>query len=488
MAKFKEEMAKFKEKLERLKENGEDAIRLNTIVQSLNIESNFYDVRRSHVINKDYIKVLHNVDYLDCAGLDFGTTLQSFTQWIEPCSGQNTSYFIQWVNTCKRIFRLIRSSKWGSISSILFAIYAQTTLLDFKPKELPPLLDCSLRCAIENDNYLLIFEIVRMYLFDQVILLQTIFKDNIGVRPGVIELILQASRQRILRKFSNLYNNVIILSFCRDCEQGNRLVMVMSYKGNIEMSDRIPNEILGCKLVLKSVLHVPNEASSVFKSIPVFKKAGLPTVTEDEAKELFRKHSNLTMISASPYKSIGYSKGRHRIVEKLCISLLCIHKGYIPYGEEQFPKKIGEVEVDVQEGYCYFGTQRSLESGGHVKRKVGSGSIGGFVDLPNNKVGLITCAHVVFSSDELLNGQFLDTSIIEVEAFDKRHHSFSVCGKCITAKFPQCKVIGQPALASDSSNASVDAALIDLDQDINTFEFRAVTQEQLQSAGNLINK
>ncbi|XP_056007405.1 uncharacterized protein LOC125666233 [Ostrea edulis] len=185
------------------------------------------------------------------------------------------------------------------------------------------------------------------------------------------------------------------------------------------------------------------------------------------------------MISASPYKSVGYSKGKHRVVEKLCISLFCLHKGYIPYGEEQFPKKIRDVEVDVQEGYCYFGAGRSLELGGHIKR-LGSGSIGGFVDLPNNNVGLITCAHVVFSPEELLNRQITDTSQIEVEAFDKRHHSYIACGKCERAKFPQCYLIGQPVLKPDSN---VDAALIELDKDIDTFEFRAVTSEQLQSAG-----
>ncbi|XP_056007392.1 uncharacterized protein LOC125666144 isoform X2 [Ostrea edulis] len=476
-----EEMITFNKKLEQLRENAEADIRIHALVNSLNIETKFRRLWRSEPINQAYGEFICNLDYLDCVGLGVGITMKPFNQYIQPFYGRRVNDFLGWMKDCVKVLGKTRSTQWGSVSSILFAIYAKEAILEFKPKELAEILDYSMRCAMENENYLLVFEIVRIYIFDHVIQLQRIFKDTKGVSPLIIDIILQTSRKMILRKFPNLQNNAIVLSFCWECGQGilTRMVLIMSYKGSIEITDSIPDEVMGFKLVLHNLAHLSDEASQVFKSIPVSKKIPLPTVTESEARELFSKHSNLTMISASPYKSVGYSKGKHIVVEKLCISLFCLHKGYIPYGEEQFPKKIRDVEVDVQEGYCYFGAGRSLELGGHIKR-LGSGSIGGFVYLPNNKVGLITCAHVVFSSEEMMNGQLTDTSQIEVEAFDKRHHSYKVCGKCKCAKFPQYNMIGQPVSKPDPS---VDAALIELDQDIDTFEFKAGISEQLQSAG-----
>ncbi|XP_056007785.1 uncharacterized protein LOC125666670 isoform X2 [Ostrea edulis] len=480
-------MITFNKKLEQLRENGEADIRIHSLVNSLNIETKFRKLCRSETINKAYVEFICNLDYLDCVGLDVGITMKPFNQYIEPFYGRRVNDFLGWVKDCVKVLGKTRSTQWGSVSSILFAIYAKEAILEFKPKELPGILDYSMRCAMENENYLLVFEIVRIYIFDHVIQLQRIFKDTKGVSPLIIDTILQSSRKMILRKFPNLQNNAIVLSFCWECGQGilNRMVMIMSYKGSIEITDRIPDEVMGFKLVLYNLAHLWDEASQVFKSIPISKKTPLPKVTESEARELFRKHSNLTLISASPYKSMGYSKGRHRVVEKLCISLFCLHKGYIPYGEEQFPKKISDVEVDVQEGYCYFGAGRSLELGGHINR-LGSGSIGGFVDLPNSKVGLITCAHVVFSSEQLVmlrNGHRPSTNI-EVEAFDKGSHSYKVCGKCVRADFPHVYKIGTPHLfTSASKDPNVDVALIEVDEDINTFEFRAVPSEQLQSAG-----
>ncbi|XP_056007396.1 uncharacterized protein LOC125665437 isoform X2 [Ostrea edulis] len=482
-----EEMIKFGKKVEELREIGEVDIRIDSLVNSLNIETKSCKFWRRENIKKDYGELICNLDYLDCAGLDVGITMKPFNQYIEPFDGRRVNDFQEWMKDCTKVLNKTRSTQLGSVSSILFAIYAKEAILEFKPTELPGIIDYSIRCAIESNYYLLAFAIVRTYIFDHVIQLQRIFEGTKGISPLIIDIIIQTSRNMILRKFPNLQNKAIVLSFCWECGQGilTRMVMIMSYKGSIEITDKIPDEVMGFKLVLYNLAHLSDEAAQVFKSIPVSKKTPLPTVTESEARELFRKHSNLTMISASPYKSVGYSKGKHRVVEKLCISLFCLHKGYIPYGEEQFPKKIRDVEVDVQEGYCYFGAGRSLELGGHIKRLM-NGSIGGFVDLPNSKVGLITCAHVVFSSEQLMmlrNGQRPSTDI-EVEAFDKGSHSYKVCGKCIHADFPHVYKIGNPHLfTSASKDPNVDVALIEVHEDINTFEFRTVPSEQLQSAG-----
>ncbi|XP_056006936.1 uncharacterized protein LOC130050717 [Ostrea edulis] len=441
-----DEVITFNKKLEELRENGEADIRIDLLVNSLNIETKFRRLCQSETINKDYGELFCNLDYLDCVGLDVGITMKPFNQYIEPFDGRRVNDFLGWMKDCAKVLGKTRSTQWGSVSSILFAIYAKKAILEFKPKELPGILDYSMRCAMENENYLLPFEIVRTNVFNHVIQLQRIFKDTKGVSPLIIDTILQTSRQMILREFPNLKNNAIVLSFCWECGQGilNRMVMIMSYKGSIEITDRIPNEIMGFKLVLYNLAHLSDEAENVFKSIPVSKKTPLPTVTESE---------------------------------KLCISLFCFHKGYIPFGEERFPKQLGEFEVDVQEGYSVLGSGASLEIGGYICR-AGCGSIGGFVDLPNNKTGLITCAHVIFSSKELeeLESNGIPPGI-EVKAFDRTAHTYKVCGTCVAAEFPKC------FQQATSPQPNVDAALIKLDPVIDTFRLRTVSSDQLYSTG-----
>ncbi|XP_062610410.1 uncharacterized protein LOC134272176 [Saccostrea cucullata] len=303
-----------------------------------------------------------------------------------------------------------------------------------------------------------------------------------------MDTLLQAAKCMILSICPRLRQNAISLSFCHECSQERPLVMMMSYKGVIEMKDGIPKKAMGINLVLYNYTHPSSEACNVFNSFMASSFAiNLPVITEKEAKKLFKKHSNLTLISASSFKSTGFSKGKHRVVEKPCISLLCLHKGFIPLGEEEFPKQINGFDVDVQEGYCSFGTGRSIDFGGHIRRArgintPGNGSIGGFVDLSDGLVGLITCAHVVFSSDELLipNSEMHNFVLgkgtdLNVEFFDKNQHNFQVCGTIVNKCFPL-----------SSKNNSVDAALIKLDPTVNEFEFPVT--DQLYSAGFDPNK
>ncbi|XP_056013652.1 uncharacterized protein LOC130052524 [Ostrea edulis] len=469
---------------EQLKENREADIRKSLSVNSLDNETKSRKLRRYQIMNKDYREILGNLDYLDCVSLSLvdevsqGMTINSFLQSIEPFSECSVQDLIEWMENSKKVLKKTQSTQWGSVSSILFTVYTKEAIFEFKEKDIVEVIDHSIRCAIESENCILISELVMAYLFDHDIQLQRVFEDMKGISPAIIDTMLQTVRTLILRKFRYLQNNAIVVSFCKECGRENRLVMIMSYKGNIDMKDRIPDKMMGFELVLYNFTQPSDEASSVFKSVSLLKKTALPTVTEREARELFRKHSNLTMISVSPYKSIGYSKGRHRVVEKLCISLFCFHKGYIPYGEEQFPKQLGEFEVDVYEGYSVLGSGVSLDIGGYICR-AGCGSIGGVMDLPNNKTGLITCAHVIFSSKELeklesKNGIPPDS---KVKAFDRTAHTYRVCGKCVAAEFPKCFQHATPP------QPNVDAALIELDPVIDTFRLPTVSSDQLYSAG-----
>ncbi|XP_061193685.1 uncharacterized protein LOC133201909 [Saccostrea echinata] len=333
--------------------------------------------------------------------------------------------------------------------------------------------------AIESRNYILLSELVRLFAFHCDFQLETLFmKTSKKINVVIVDTILQSAKCMILRKYGSLLLNSIQLSLCYDCEKGNLVTIAFSYKGSIERIDITQEKVMGKKMFIYNQTNPSKEACIVFKSYATsHSKETLPTISEKEARELFKRHSNLTMISASPCKSVGYSKGKHRIVEKPCILLLCLHKGYIPYGEGEFPRKIGDAEVDVQEGFCNFG--KSLEMGGDIRRKGSKsvGSIGGFVNLTGSKIGLITCAHVVLSHKELEKRR-LDY-LPEVETFINSAHSYKVCGKVINAEFPKPDDCNLNPL----EGSSVDAALIELTSSSSVAGFLTVTEEQLRSAG-----
>jgi hypothetical protein len=353
----------------------------------------------------------------------------------------------------------------------------------FEQHNRPNIIDHSMQCGIESENCILVSELVRKYSFGHNFQLERIFEELRVIKPAIVDIILLSVKTHILKNIPHMPKNAIFLSLCSGCGQENCLVIIVSYNGQVKITDRIPNEILGFKLLLYDFLQPCEEAMCVFKSVPDSisrKQIPLPRVTEGEARELFQKHSNLTMISASQCKSIGYRKGKHKILKETCINLFCIHKGYIPFREEHFPKQIGDFVVDVLEGCSVFGAGASLEIGGYICRS-GCGSIGGFVDLPNNRTGLITCAHVIFSSNELEELESMNgiPPGIEVKAFDRTTHTYKVCGVCAAAEFPKCLKQEIPP------HPNVDAALIELDPVIDTFRLRTVSSDQLNSAGNV---
>ncbi|XP_033728041.1 uncharacterized protein LOC117317349 [Pecten maximus] len=132
---------------------------------------------------------------------------------------------------------------------------------------------------------------------------------------------------------------------------------------------------------------------------------------------LWKNHSNLNIISVSP---LIYRENGAKIIDKPCIELYCSTKGVVPLGELEFPKQLyvdeGDyIDVDVHEGYFMLGGYDSIPSiVRHPTLKMGcdigrstvdasgqppsftSGTHGPFVKF-NNKIGFLTCAHVVFN-------------------------------------------------------------------------------------------
>ncbi|XP_061193827.1 uncharacterized protein LOC133202060 [Saccostrea echinata] len=479
----------FNKMLAQLRENRENEDRIQKLINFLNIETAHHqsdqgDLKKS----TEFVDIIQRVDYLDCSGLHCSKA-EKQSKSFKPFSQSSVDDFLEWMTDCDEVFRKTQSPKCRPILSILFSAYTKETLLDFKPRDLSFIIHRCLEFAIENQNHILVLELVRLYKFDFDFHLDEVLKDK-EINSVVMDTFLTTAKFMILRECPRLRQNAIRLSFCCECSQKNRLVIMMLYKGSIEMKDGIPEKAMGVKLVFYNYTQPSDEASIVFNSFSASCSSGdLPVITENDARKLFKKHSNLTLISASPYKSSGYPKGKHIIVEKRCISLLCLHKGFIPFGEREFPKQINGFDVDVQEGYCSFGSGRSIDFGGHIRRAKGintpgHGSIGGFVDLSNGSVGLITCAHVVFSTDELFktNSEIEDYVLcrdtdLKVEFFDKNQHNFQVCGNIVNKCFP-----------TSIDDISVDAALIELDQSVNEFGFPVALADQLYLAGFEPNK
>ncbi|XP_062596547.1 uncharacterized protein LOC134257998, partial [Saccostrea cucullata] len=478
----------FDQKLEQLRQNdGEADIRIQKLIDYLYIEQThsqqYHQYHRGQNKTTKYKDIIQRVDYLDCSGLDLSKDEKQF-KGFEPFTQNHVDDFLSWMMDCDEVFQKTYSTKCRSILSTLFAAYTKEAIIQFKPKPLSLIIDICMDHAIENKNHILVLELVRSYIFNFDFNLQKRFEGK-KINSVLIDTLLQTAKCMILSRFPRLRKNSISLSFCYECSQENWLVIMMTYKGIIEMKDGIPEKAMGVSLVLYNYTQPSDEAKFVFSSsVASCSVINLPVIAEKEAQQLLNKHSNLSLISASPFKSTGYSTGKHRVVKKPCISLLCLHKGHIPLGEREFPKQINGFDVDVQEGYCSFGSGRSIDFGGHIRRArgintPGNGSIGGFVDFSDGSVGLITCAHVVFSTDELkipnsvMQNYLLgiDTDL-NVEFFDKNQHNFQVCGTIVDKCFP---------LSSDIK--SVDAALIKLDQTINEFGFPVTLPHQLYSAG-----
>lgn len=113
-------------------------------------------------------------------------------------------------------------------------------------------------------------------------------------------------------------------------------------------------------------------------SLDIVPEARLVKVPKFLAKELFKTHSNLTMICPSAFKSKGFGSKEHTVTDIDCISLFCRLKGIIPIGEPHFPLKINGFQTDVLEGTSY------LTSAFHIGDQIcnsekETGTLGGFV-------------------------------------------------------------------------------------------------------------
>ena len=173
-------------------------------------------------------------------------------------------------------------------------------------------------------------------------------------------------------------------------------------------------------------------------------------LSADCAASIFDKHSNLNMVSISSLKSKRFGREYHTICRETCYTLYCDHKGFVPIREDEFPTHIGDYMTDVREGHCSFASNELLH-GETIKRSNldKTGTLGGFVDLPNGHRGFLTCSHVLHTLDELISRSFKrDELVIQVK--DGRECNI---GKIKEAVF----------MTDSQSEVSVDATLVQIE-------------------------
>ena len=202
----------------------------------------------------------------------------------------------------------------------------------------------------------------------------------------------------------------------------------------------------------------------------------LPGISSEDADRLFKSHRNLNMIASSPIISVGFSSKTHRFLARPCIVLYCDKKGMIPKGDTQFPNEINGTPTDVREGFCKFASDISLQIGSSVTREPGGtqyGTIGGFVDVPGGFKAAITCAHALYTIQDLGKGRYLQTG--QTVAISNGEPCF---GRIIKALFH----------VNSSNETSIDAALVQLNADVDiSGHFPNVHKIQLSEAGRCRN-
>ena len=267
------------------------------------------------------------------------------------------------------------------------------------------------------------------------------------------------------------------------------------------VSDIEHKTVMGVDIEIRNYRYVNKEAENV----EALRKKTSDDLTDAEtdmlrtcirkySTRLWRRHSNLNIISACSIKS---KNGGAVMKRRPCIVLYCSVKGIIPISEKPFPKVLrtsdgADIPVDVREGYFQFAgsTTTSRSSGERVEESetleeeetipeptypvyIGQGfktkplskegTIGPFVEISDDKTGFITCAHSVFDCARQTSFQYPTRGVLT--------NDVTVCvqdenSEGVTEKQVQCQVIKAVFTTRTEERTkrdiNLDAALVEL--------------------------
>ncbi|XP_060072927.1 uncharacterized protein LOC132552756 [Ylistrum balloti] len=206
---------------------------------------------------------------------------------------------------------------------------------------------------------------------------------------------------------------------------------------------------------------------------------------KQHSDKLWNRHSNLRGIMSSPVK---YKSGRFE--KQTCLVILCHFKGFVPDNEPLFPTEVevGDVKlpVDIREGnvvlhhvQCPDALHKPLSFGCNIgaadDTTMRFGSVGPFVQLENDKVGFITCAHVVHGNSRYVGDSVPDIDVVQPSNGGTEHpEDDRKCGKVVYFKY------------SLDEETSIDVAVVEITEPQRVPPlpgFSAYSQEQFTERG-----
>lgn len=190
------------------------------------------------------------------------------------------------------------------------------------------------------------------------------------------------------------------------CRKGDCTIVIE--KDDLDTSDFVfPNQFLGLKtLYVNTTASRDNETATIAKKMMEFPCRSPNKVPGTVAKELFKQHSNLTMVCPSNFKSTGFNSKNAELHGINCIQLFCKIKGIIPIGEFHFPSTIDGVTTDVLEGTSQFSSV--VHIGDKIYNEQNNiGTLGGFVKYYGIDT-FLTCSHVIFGKNDFFKLQNKD--------------------------------------------------------------------------------
>ncbi|KAK3100632.1 hypothetical protein FSP39_022812 [Pinctada imbricata] len=344
-------------------------------------------------------------------------------------------------------------------------------------------------------------------------ILSKLYHDPLS-KPEVKQVIIERAREIAAKRFglSNSFVGHRVSS--KDGKYNIQSVIVgfSAWTSNVKI-----RYVMGIAVEIRNYRYVNDEAERVEK----VRRKSKDELTDPETEvlrgcirkystRLWRRHSNLNIISACSIKSKNNGKEMKR---QPCIVLYCSVKGVIPYLEKPFPKLLHsldgqDVPVDVREGYFQFaGSTIENESEGRTSARTETpmqktfpvftselfktralnkeGTVGPFVELSEGKTGFITCAHSVFDCSRQTEFSFPQDNVlpndisisIKLEENDK-----------LEDREIQCKVVEAvfTTRSEDKSKRepSLDAAIVELpDNLVPECEMKILSNSQIVQCG-----
>ncbi|XP_061180636.1 uncharacterized protein LOC133189249 [Saccostrea echinata] len=174
---------------------------------------------------------------------------------------------------------------------------------------------------------------------------------------------------------------------------------------------------------------------------------------KEKENEMFEEHSNLEMIRASLFRLKTNKAKKEETISEPCIAIYCSYKGVVPVGEKEFPAEMDGFPTDIREGFFHLHVNYDiyanskdlldpLRMGASISRdneRAGEGTLGGFVELNDGGVGFITCAHVLFTEDEM----HTRPSNFPFPTFQPSisQEGSQQCGKILRSAFPSSTIV-----------------------------------------------